>query len=264
MQSAAECSTAPRGLYFVHILAALCRTIEGFWIDSCKTHCYVLYGSVEEAKATRDAVDGLQWPPRCRSVMRPKYVAVEEARGMIDSKGAATLTRVPSTSGPGGADARGGDAEAADKDDAEAPGDAAEEPVIDLTKAPPRVPRRDASQVAAGGSAPPELAPSELFNLTEATPSLYWLPLSEEQVEQRRSVDAARRVRAAAAAAGSDVGDDAAAGDAEKAAAGSPADEQGDDAVGGAAEDASPPVDKVPDEDVEMADPDEEEGAKEA
>lgn len=184
----------------------MCRTIEGFWIDSCKTHCYVLYQTVEQAKATWAAVNGREWPPRCRSVMRPKYVADVEAQGMIDTKGAAKLTRVPSTSAPGVADAHETDAVPNAEGQAEEQGPensavVSVEPVIDLTKAAPRIPRRDASQIAAGGSAPPELAPSELFNLTEATPSLYWLPLSDEQVAQRRSVDAARRARAAAAVA---------------------------------------------------------------
>ena len=74
----------------------MCREVQGFWIDSCKTHCYVVYPTVDEAKATYAALDGREWPPRCRSVMKPKYVTPEEATGMIDSRGNATLRRVDS------------------------------------------------------------------------------------------------------------------------------------------------------------------------
>lgn len=240
------------------------RTIEGFWIDSCKTHCYVIYETVDQAKATWAAVNGREWPPRCRSVMRPKYVADVEAQGMIDSKGAAMLTRVPSTSAPGVADAH--ETDAAPKVDGKPEEKALEhsagvstEPVIDLTKAAPRVPRRDASQIAAGGSAPPELAPSELFNLTEATPSLYWLPLSDEQVAQRRSVDAARRARAAAAVAAASpdarngaAADDGAAVDGEKVDARKRGEGVG---IGDPVSEAG--RGKAEDDDVEMADHDE-------
>lgn len=73
--------------------------MEGFWIDSCKTHCYVVYGTRAEAQATYDAVDGREWPPRCRSVMKPSHVALAEAQGMIDSHGNASLVRVDSATG---------------------------------------------------------------------------------------------------------------------------------------------------------------------
>eukprot|EP00892_Ulva_mutabilis_P001646 jgi/Ulvmu1/11482/UM077_0026.1 len=240
--------------------------IEGFWIDSCKTHCYVVYGTVAEARETRAAVDGLQWPPRCRSVMQPRYVSLEEAQGMIDSKGAATLTRVPS---------------AAAGEPSEASG-AAEAPVIDMTKAaaepaapPPRPPRADASQVATGGSTPAEITPLELFELTEARPSLYWLPLTEEQVAQRRGVDAARRERAAAAAADAEPDADAAdeqAGDADMevdavAGAGSEAgggDEEGGDRGeadrGGDSEGGDGAREGAQDGDVEMVGPEDSKG----
>lgn len=225
----------------------MCRTIEGFWIDSCKTHCYVVYGTVEEARETRAAVDGLQWPPRCRSVMQPKYVALEEAQGMIDSKGAATLTRVPSNAA--------GDAGAAAK-----PSGSAEDSVIDMTKAAavpppaPRAPRADASQVAAGGSAPAEITPLELFNLTEARPSLYWLPLTEEQVTQRRGVDAARKARAATASTDAEKDGDEGTGGGDGGDGGEKDGADADEGAGGGEAGAKP--DGAQDGDVEMIDAD--------
>lgn len=55
-----------------------------------------MYPTLEEAQATYAALDGREWPPRCRSVMKPKYVTPEEAKGMIESRGNATLRRVDS------------------------------------------------------------------------------------------------------------------------------------------------------------------------
>ena len=36
--------------------------ISSFWIDSIKSHCFVTYESVEQARAARSVVYGATWP----------------------------------------------------------------------------------------------------------------------------------------------------------------------------------------------------------
>lgn len=86
------------------LMGRYCRQVTGFWIDSCKTHCYVVYSTLEEAQASFTALDGREWPPKCKSVMKPTYVTPEEAKGMIESRGNATLRRVDSSAADDEAD----------------------------------------------------------------------------------------------------------------------------------------------------------------
>jgi len=37
-------------------------TIKNFWMDSIRTHCFATFESEAQAQATREAIDGVQWP----------------------------------------------------------------------------------------------------------------------------------------------------------------------------------------------------------
>jgi len=37
-------------------------TIKNFWMDSIRTHCFATFETEEQAQATREAIDGVQWP----------------------------------------------------------------------------------------------------------------------------------------------------------------------------------------------------------
>ncbi|KAF6175715.1 hypothetical protein GIB67_022717 [Kingdonia uniflora] len=53
----------PFTLKAVQGLLAKTGTVSSFWMDNIKTHCYVTYSSLDEAIETRNALYNLQWPP---------------------------------------------------------------------------------------------------------------------------------------------------------------------------------------------------------
>jgi hypothetical protein len=114
--------------------------VQGFWMDQIKTHCYVVYESVEQAEATRRALYGLQWPPGIsHKTLQPDFVPLEEARRFTDAAAAAS-TPTEQKERPGGSS---GGAGAAEKNRAR--------PVL---------------------ATPLDV----LFRKTRARPPLYWLP----------------------------------------------------------------------------------------
>ncbi|CAN7068229.1 unnamed protein product [Brassica oleracea var. botrytis] len=153
----------PFTLKAVQELLGKTGNVTSFWMDTIKTHCYVSYGSVEEAAATREAVYNLQWPPNGGRLLTAEFVGPEEVKAKLEA---------PPPQQP--------------KDQAPSqPPPTALPPPPPLAKAPP-VKERHALPP------PPPLVPEEqeapivtlddLFKKTKAIPRIYYLPLSEEQV----------------------------------------------------------------------------------
>ncbi|XP_076907773.1 uncharacterized protein LOC143564354 [Bidens hawaiensis] len=59
-------------------------TVVSFWMDQIKTHCYVMYASVEEAIDTRNAVCNLQWPVNGGRLLMADFVNPQEVKNRVD------------------------------------------------------------------------------------------------------------------------------------------------------------------------------------
>lgn len=172
----------PFTLKAVQELLGKTGNVTSFWMDHIKTHCYVTYSSVEEAIETRNAVYNLQWPPNGGRLLLAEFVNPQEVKNRVEAPQALA-----------------------------APANAA--PIVPPTPpaSQPQQSPRPRQQVAVSPSLPPPpplssppqarerlpLPPppplpekhdppivtlDDLFRKTKATPRIYYLPLSEEQV----------------------------------------------------------------------------------
>ncbi|GLT43999.1 hypothetical protein SLA2020_179180 [Shorea laevis] len=147
----------PFTLKAVQQLLGKTGTVTSFWMDQIKTHCYVTYSSVEEAIETRNAVYNLQWPPNGGQLLVAEFVDPQEVKTRLEA-----LPQTPSTPG-------------ASKTAV---------PPSQATKQPEPLPRQQVSrqQLPPPSALPPPPPLSSPPSKTKATPRIYYLPLSEEQV----------------------------------------------------------------------------------
>ncbi|KAJ7956874.1 Apoptotic chromatin condensation inducer in the nucleus [Quillaja saponaria] len=172
----------PLTLKAVQELLGKTGCVISFWMDQIKTHCYVTYSSVEEAIETRNAVYNLQWPPNGGRLLVAEFVDSEEVKMKLEPP---PTQAVPVKSGP-------------------------TVPPAPIMVQPEPSPRQQRQQLPPPPNLPPppplfnhppaarERLPSppplpeqvdppimtldDLFRKTKATPRIYYLPLSEEQV----------------------------------------------------------------------------------
>lgn len=152
-------------------------SIEDFWIDRIKSKCLVHFSTVDQASETRMALDGVKWP-----VSNPKTLNVT-----FSSK--ETLQRLKESSeepGRAGGDLSGriGGLREWDKNKVNQEGDRTDKKDKD------RKERRERdSEKVREKQTPERKQPSktleELFKKTTTTPSIYWIPLSEEQIKEK-------------------------------------------------------------------------------
>ncbi|KAI4310689.1 hypothetical protein MLD38_035647 [Melastoma candidum] len=166
--------------------------VTSFWMDNIKTHCYVTYSSVEEAVGTRNAVYNLQWPPYGGRLLVAEFVDPQEVKEKVDGPptpapapvSPAPKPGVPANSGPIGA------AKMVPQQHQLAPRQQQQQ----LPPPPPLLqplPPQDRDRLPLPPPPPPTLPEKAdptivtldvLFKKTTATPRIYYLPLSEEQV----------------------------------------------------------------------------------
>ena len=85
-----------------HLLAKT-GTVEHFWIDGIKSHCYATYASEAEASATREALFNLNWPEQGGKKLAVKFVPTDDVKTRLGLLTAPALER----RGVGGAEADG-------------------------------------------------------------------------------------------------------------------------------------------------------------
>ncbi|KAF8109590.1 hypothetical protein N665_0094s0056 [Sinapis alba] len=155
----------PFTLKAVQELLGKTGNVTSFWMDTIKTHCYVSYGSVKEAAATREAVYNLQWPPNGGRLLTAEFVGPEEVKAKLEAP--PQLKPQPKDQAPS------------------QPPPTSLPPPPPLAKAPP-VKERHAlpppPPLVAEEQEPPIVTLDDLFKKTKAIPRIYYLPLSEEQV----------------------------------------------------------------------------------
>lgn len=60
--------------------------VQGLWLAPIKTHCYVVFADVTQAYATLTALHGTEWPVGNKSKLQVRFVPVDVAQVAIDTK----------------------------------------------------------------------------------------------------------------------------------------------------------------------------------
>ncbi|KAJ0843646.1 putative transcription regulator SAP family [Helianthus annuus] len=147
-------------------------TVVSFWMDQIKTHCYVTYASVEEAIETRNAVCNLQWPVNGGRLLMADFVDPQEVKNRVDPPPPSPAAPATTTAAP------------LATVQPPQPSPRLKQPL------PPPPPPPLSNPPPARNRAPPPLEKvnppivtlDDLFKKTRATPRIYYLPLSDEQV----------------------------------------------------------------------------------
>ncbi|CAA0831851.1 SAP domain-containing protein [Striga hermonthica] len=162
--------------------------VTGFWMDQIKTHCYVSFSSVEEAVGTRNAVYNLQWPPNGGRLLVAEFVEPQEVKTRVEAPPPSPAT-TPSAALP--------------PQNNVPPQPSPRQQVPRHHQLPPPPPLADLLPFnrehpiparerlnnlppppppLAEKAEPPIVTLDDLFRKTKATPRIYYLPLSDEEV----------------------------------------------------------------------------------
>ncbi|CAN4109675.1 unnamed protein product [Withania somnifera] len=160
----------PFTLKAVQDLLAGTGAVCSFWMDPIKSHCYVTYSSVEEAIETQNSVYSLQWPPNGGRLLVADFVDPQQVQTKIEGQEPPSPPKNTSPAvlpAPSSVQAPPAQQQGR-KQQAES-----EHPLI--CQPPPAPPR-----------APPanEMLPSP----AKATPRIYYLPLTDEQVAKKLAI----------------------------------------------------------------------------
>ncbi|WCJ34049.1 Apoptotic chromatin condensation inducer in the nucleus [Euphorbia peplus] len=157
-------------------------TITSFWMDHIKTHCYVSYSSPEEATETRNALYNLQWPSNGGRLLVAEFVDPQEVRNRAEAppSPAAPLTPGPPIASP--VPPQPSPRQQVSRQQLPPPPALPPPPPLSnpppmrerLVNLPPPPPLEKHD--------PPIVTLDDLFRKTRATPRIYYLPLTEEQV----------------------------------------------------------------------------------
>ncbi|RLN19704.1 apoptotic chromatin condensation inducer in the nucleus-like [Panicum miliaceum] len=172
----------PFTLKAVQELLGKTGSVQNFWMDHIKTHCYVTFSSVDEAVATRDAVFNLQWPPNNGNKLIAEFVDPQEVKLKIEPRpppaapvSPAAAARVPPVQAP--ANQNVPRQAAAPKEQLPPPPPLAKPPAVD-----PAASARERLPPTPKKPEPPVVTLDDLFRKTQSSPRIYYLPLSEEEV----------------------------------------------------------------------------------
>ncbi|KAI3704336.1 hypothetical protein L1987_74554 [Smallanthus sonchifolius] len=151
-------------------------TVVNFWMDQIKTHCYITYASVEEAVETRNAVCNLQWPVNGGRLLMADFVDPQEVKNKVDPPPPSPSTLAtaipPATVQP---------PQPSPRLKQQLPPPPSLPPPPPLSNPPPArnsaLPPPPPKKID-----PPIVTLDDLFKKTRATPRVYYLPLSDEQV----------------------------------------------------------------------------------
>ncbi|KAF7135679.1 hypothetical protein RHSIM_Rhsim08G0008500 [Rhododendron simsii] len=172
----------PFTLKAVQALLGKTGTVSSFWMDHIKTHCYVTYSSVEEAIETRNAVYNLQWPTNGGRFLVAEFVDPQEVKIRVEAPPQSPST--PVTPGPTIPPApptlqlqsQPSPRQLVQKETLPPPPPLSKPPQarerLPLLPPPPLPEKLD----------PPIVTLDDLFKKTKATPRIYFLPLTDEQV----------------------------------------------------------------------------------
>ncbi|KAI3930639.1 hypothetical protein MKX01_037085 [Papaver californicum] len=179
----------PFTLKAVQEFLAKTGSVSSFWMDPIKTHCYVTYSSVEEAKDTRNAVYNLQWPTNGGRLLVAEFVDSQEVKMKVEAPPQSPATRAAVSSSPGIPQAPS-HSETKHSPRQHLPKGQLPPPPPPPLPLPPPPPLSQPPPAREQLPPPPPLPVNmdvpiltldDLFKKTKATPRIYYLPLSEEQ-----------------------------------------------------------------------------------
>ncbi|KAK8445806.1 hypothetical protein SEVIR_9G387532v4 [Setaria viridis] len=173
----------PFTLKAVQELLGKTGSVQNFWMDHIKTHCYVTFSSVDEAVATRDAVYNLQWPPNNGNKLIAEFVDPQEVKLKIEPPPppAAPVSPAAAARTPPVQQAQANQnvprQAATPKEQLPPPPPLAKPPTAD-----PVASARERLPPTPKKPEPPVVTLDDLFRKTQSSPRIYYLPLSEEEV----------------------------------------------------------------------------------
>ncbi|CAN6542291.1 unnamed protein product [Malus baccata var. baccata] len=187
----------PFTLKAVQELLGKTGSVNDFWMDHIKTHCYVTYSSVEEALETRNAVYNLQWPPNGGRLLAAEFVDPQEVQ---------TRLQVSQTPAPPVASGPSVPAALTTSQLQPSPRQPRQQqlPPPPSLPPPPPLPTAPVAREQLPLPPPPPLPEKhdlpivtldDLFRKTKSTPRIYYLPLSDEQVAEKLSAQQGRNIK---------------------------------------------------------------------
>ncbi|KAK8921616.1 hypothetical protein KSP39_PZI020709 [Platanthera zijinensis] len=193
----------PFTLKAVQELLAKTGKVCDFWMDHIKTHCYVTFSSLEEATETRNAVYNLQWPPNGGRHLAAEFVDPLEVKVRSEAPpqspatpitpSPATTPKAPPPHPPHQTQAPQPSRPQLLRQLPLPPPPPLAQP-SPLAQPPPPPPltnppiARERLPPPPKNPEPPVLTLDDLFKKTKATPWIYYLPLSEDQVAAKLAV----------------------------------------------------------------------------
>ncbi|VFQ77086.1 unnamed protein product [Cuscuta campestris] len=204
----------PFTLKAVQDLLGKTGTATSFWMDNIKTHCYVSYSSVEEANDTRNALYNLQWPTNGGRLLVAEFVDPVEVKMHVEgppklppppplSMGGPSLTVVALPPPPPITQQQPSLRQQIQKKQLQPlppPPPLPLPPSLPLPPPPPPLfnppsvkeryplPPLPPPPPLTEKVDPPTVTLDDLFRKTKATPRIYYLPLTDEQVEAKLKV----------------------------------------------------------------------------
>ncbi|KAL6225253.1 hypothetical protein ACLB2K_004104 [Fragaria x ananassa] len=177
----------PFTLKAVHELLGKTGKVTDFWIDQIKTHCFVTYSSVEEAVETRNAVYNLQWPTNGGRLLVADFVDPQEVQTRVQNPTPVTPVSAPVAPAISAtAQHQPSPRLSRQQLQQQLPPPPSLPPPPPLSSLPPkeRLPLPPPPPLLEKVD-PPLVTLDDLFRKTKATPRIYYLPLSQEQVEAK-------------------------------------------------------------------------------
>mmetsp|Transcript_37928 Transcript_37928/g.90078 ORF Transcript_37928/g.90078 Transcript_37928/m.90078 type:complete len:328 (-) Transcript_37928:150-1133(-) len=164
--------------------------LKGIWLAPIKTHCYAIFESEEVAEKCRQGTYDLEWPEGHGKRLVPRFVALEEAEAACAGKPVGETTgraSEPKEPTPGKGSKDRGRLFTREEAELRRAASGSKEPE-------PNGPRQKRKRQ----EEPPQVL-EDLFRKTATKPAIYWLPLTEEQVDTRKARRAALEAQSAAA-----------------------------------------------------------------
>ncbi|XP_047068278.1 uncharacterized protein LOC124676246 [Lolium rigidum] len=188
----------PFTLKAVQELLGRTGSICSFWMDHIKTHCYVTYSSVDEAVATRNAVYNLQWPLNNGSYLLAEFVDPREVKLKLEHPppppAPISLSKDTTQQAVGFQQSKPN--QTILPDDVGALRGLLPTPQP-LKLFPASKPRSDRDMLPPPPKEvkAPAMSLADLFKQTQASPMIYYLPLTEEEVAAKLAARSRRRKR---------------------------------------------------------------------
>jgi len=167
-------------------------TENGFWLNNIKSKCYAMYDNEDQAEETRMALHGVKWPMSNPKNLIVDFATEDDLKKALDESAPPPVKTVDDRRDDRWRQ-REGQVREWDlaKIGERSPGERERERErLRREREEERFKRRSRSQSPRGeGPKKQEEAPAklldDLFRKTKATPAIYWLPLTPEQIAEK-------------------------------------------------------------------------------